>query len=395
MSLSLCFAFLSVASAVYYAWFISIAYRGLRRLRSAPPSGATVHRVSVLVPARNEESNIGACLTALRAQDYPRDLLEIIVIDDGSTDRTSDIVKSHAEHDPRIRLLHLEPETRLVASTKRGRKPEALATAIREARGSVIITTDADCVAPSSWVRTMIRHIDAGAAYVVGPVLEQGGENAFTRLRALEVLGGMAVTAGRIGIGRPINGHGGNTAFLREIYDRTGGFDFGAVKSDEETMMHRIVDQHLGRVWFAATPNARVRTASPESLGGFWNQRMRWGSMHRHFADRKTLIQLAVLYLSILFPLIGLLLGLQDRTILFASIFALLSKMCIDVLTLRSGARLFGERVPFGTFLLGESLHSLYIVIFGAVAQFARYRWKDRTVLAFKPVGNASEKEPR
>ena len=63
--------------------------------------------ISVLVPARNEEANIAACLESLRRQDYPN--YEILVLDDSSTDRTAAIVESIAAVDRRVRLLHGDP----------------------------------------------------------------------------------------------------------------------------------------------------------------------------------------------------------------------------------------------------------------------------------------------
>ncbi len=376
------FEILVLLSACYYVWFISIAYRGLRHLQKPVPLSTPSRKVTVLVPARNEEAVIGTCLAALKRQDYPEALMEVIVIDDGSSDRTSAIVQEHRSDDDRFRLVKIEREQQLVPSTKRGRKPEALAAGLRASTGEVIITTDADCVHPSPWVRSMVARIDAGGVYVVGPVLEEEGPNVLTRLRALEVLGGMAITAGRIGVGRPINGHGGNTAFLKRLYEESGGFDFGAVKSDEETLMHRVVERGLGRVTFAATPDARVQTASPPTLGGFWNQRMRWGSMHRHFADKRILAQLAVLYVSILIPLVALLASPFVPSLFTSAIIAFGAKVSVDLLTLRLGAKLFGVQFSIPIFLLGQLFHSAYIVLFGAIAQFARYRWKDRTVLA-------------
>ncbi len=82
----------------------------LRMLEQAAPRGegpAAIRPVSVLVPARNEARNIRRCLRSLLAQDYP--LLEVLVLDDGSTDATADIVAEMAQEDQRLRLIHGQP----------------------------------------------------------------------------------------------------------------------------------------------------------------------------------------------------------------------------------------------------------------------------------------------
>jgi len=77
--------------------------RTLRRAKSDVELPEPAPLISVLIPARNEEDNIGTCLESLRRQDYPN--YEILVLDDSSTDRTADIVASIAAEDPRVKLL--------------------------------------------------------------------------------------------------------------------------------------------------------------------------------------------------------------------------------------------------------------------------------------------------
>ena len=99
-------------------------------------------RVSVLIPARNEADNILNCLEGLLRQDFPSDLLEIIVIDDHSTDATAGLVSGLST--PNLRLLQQ-------SGSAQGKKA-ALAYGIREASGTLIMTTDADCTHPVDWV---------------------------------------------------------------------------------------------------------------------------------------------------------------------------------------------------------------------------------------------------
>ena len=121
-------------------------------VRGAIPDPAPL--ISVLVPARNEESNIGTCLDSLRRQDYPE--FEILVLDDSSTDGTAEIAARAAAEDPRVRLLHGEPLPPGWAG-----KPFACHQLAQEARGSWLLFTDADTVhAPA-----VLSHVLSVALY--------------------------------------------------------------------------------------------------------------------------------------------------------------------------------------------------------------------------------------
>lgn len=90
-----------------FLWLVSLSnLRGLRKLHRYPPTPDTPP-VSILVPARNEESNIGPCVLSLLAQDYPN--YEVLVLDDASTDHTGEILADLARSHPKLRLLQGRP----------------------------------------------------------------------------------------------------------------------------------------------------------------------------------------------------------------------------------------------------------------------------------------------
>jgi chlorobactene glucosyltransferase len=95
------------------AWLIAraVTQRGcLPRLeRTSPPGGDDAPRITVILPARDEETNIGHCLESLLAQDYPQNRLSVLVVDDQSVDSTAVIVRSLSERHPRITLINSPP----------------------------------------------------------------------------------------------------------------------------------------------------------------------------------------------------------------------------------------------------------------------------------------------
>lgn len=105
-------------------------------------------RVTILVPARNEESDIGRCLQAALAQDYERRSLEVVVVDGGSTDRTAEIANRHLEGSGiDWRVVHNEP----------GTTPCNLNAGLRAASGAVLCRVDARSIVPPDYVRRCVE----------------------------------------------------------------------------------------------------------------------------------------------------------------------------------------------------------------------------------------------
>ena len=138
-----------VVATVIYLGLLIILNAGLGKLPDYVNTNTP--KVSVLIPSRDEERNIAPCLEAVLAQDYPKDLLEIIVINDRSTDATASIVRRYQQTDSRIHLIEAGSNTEGL-----GPKKNALQSGIRASTGSIIITTDADCTPPEKWISTMV-----------------------------------------------------------------------------------------------------------------------------------------------------------------------------------------------------------------------------------------------
>ncbi|RLB08883.1 MAG: glycosyltransferase family 2 protein [Deltaproteobacteria bacterium] len=117
--------------------------------------------VTILIAAYNEERDIEATVCNKLEQDYPPDLLEVIVISDGSTDKTDEIVNSI--EDPRVRLLRQEP---------RAGKTSALNMAVPHARGEILVFSDANSISAPDALSKLIQNFnDPGIGYVTGKMV--------------------------------------------------------------------------------------------------------------------------------------------------------------------------------------------------------------------------------
>jgi cellulose synthase/poly-beta-1,6-N-acetylglucosamine synthase-like glycosyltransferase len=124
--------------------------------------------VSIIVPAHNEENAIGAKIENLLAQDYPKDRLEILIGSDGSTDRTEEIVRAHANS-----------SVKLVASAQQCGKSAIQNLLVRESAGEALIFTDADCMLAPDAVRQLVNDFADSRVGLVTckPVYSNGEKN--------------------------------------------------------------------------------------------------------------------------------------------------------------------------------------------------------------------------
>ncbi len=120
----------------------------------------SVPLVSVIVPCRNEGKWIAACLDSILGNDYPRQQLEVLVVDGMSSDETRSVVRRYAASDPCIRLL----------DNARQITPVALNIGIAAARGKVILRMDAHVDYPADYVRSLVRLLEEKGADNVGGV---------------------------------------------------------------------------------------------------------------------------------------------------------------------------------------------------------------------------------
>jgi len=145
--------------ALFYGVLMGIYRYGWNHLKEYDPDLQHVHEdvhVSVIIPARNEAAHIQSCLHAICRQHYPPDKMEILVVDDDSTDDTAQRVREIK--DLRIRLLHVSDYVSH-ESRQRAPKKKAIELGVAHAHGELIITTDADCIAEPDWIKLLFHFI--------------------------------------------------------------------------------------------------------------------------------------------------------------------------------------------------------------------------------------------
>jgi cellulose synthase/poly-beta-1,6-N-acetylglucosamine synthase-like glycosyltransferase/peptidoglycan/xylan/chitin deacetylase (PgdA/CDA1 family)/spore germination protein YaaH len=238
-------------------------FNRMRERRRVPPElGEHPPLVSVLIPAYNEERVIASSIRQILKSRYAN--LEVIVVDDGSTDATSAVVREHYANEPRVRLLTIP----------NGGKAHAVNTALRESNGDVVVALDADTQFEPTTIPRLVRwFIDPAVGAVAGNAKVGNRINLITvwqaleyitaqnlERRALAALGAITVVPGAVG------------AWRRTALEQLGGFPADTLAEDQDLT---IAVQKAGfKTLFDA--EAIAWTEAPDTAAGLARQRFRW-----------------------------------------------------------------------------------------------------------------------
>ena len=246
----------------------------------------------------------------------------------------------------------------------------------------IILLTDADCIAPRSWIRSMVACFDAKTRFVAGPVAYSSGRTWLGRILELELLGLATIGGGAIALGRPNMCNGANIGFRRTTFLDMGGYTGTdrLTSGDDELLMHKIARAHAGAVGFCPDPNALVETALPESLPELFQQRKRWASKGLRYDDKGITLLALIVYLFNVALLVSLAAGLFGAAIWTALAIATLLKLGAEGWLFWTACRRFGRMYLLPGLVSGQLFEVPYVVVVGAAGAAGGYHWKGRDI---------------
>jgi glycosyltransferase involved in cell wall biosynthesis len=232
----------------------------------------TLPRVSVIMPIRNEERFIARSLGAVLEQEYPAELLEVLLVDGMSTDETRTVAhriaaEQSSDHHMPVTLLD-NPAQHVSAAFNRG---------LREARGEIVIIVGGHCEIAPDYVRRCVETLERTGAACVGGPMQTIGETGVARTIALAQSTPFGVGGVAFRIGRAQPGYVDTVAFgayRREVFDRIGGFDEELVRNQDDEFNFRLT-QSGGKIWLDPTIGSRYYSRA--SLRGLWRQYYQYG----------------------------------------------------------------------------------------------------------------------
>lgn len=362
---------------LHYLFFLQRIFRGLKNITLPTSEKLPYEFVSVIIPFRNEEENILANLKSIESQSYPTEKYELIYVDDTSEDNSLELLKNNIKKN-NIRLLSVPKDF-----SKNAHKKRAVRYGIENAKGMIIVTTDADCIHDEEWLKSLVLSFDSVTGFVSGPVEFETDNGLFSEFQKLEFAGLVLCGAGLIGAGHPTICNAANIAYRKKVFDGVSGFkdQMNLSSGDDELLMQKIAKDSDFKVKFCIDKKAIVKTSVNKTFGDFYQQRKRWASKGLFYSDKTLVLKLILIYLFYVGLVVQIFLGLFYYPYFIVSFFiSIILKVIFELRILVKGKTIIFSDLKLKHLLAVEILQIPYVIVTGLVGAFGNYLWKARKV---------------
>ena len=351
-----------------YVLFLSAFILGFGRMKAKNKTYLNPKTsFSIVVPFRNEAENLPQLLHSISLLNYPNDLFEVLLVDDESEEEFS--------------ITNYEFSIKVIQNKRSSNSPkkDAINTAIDIAKNDWIITTDADCMVPSNWLKIINSYILTAqkrmVASGVGLIEEKGFLHHFQHLDFLSLQG---VTIGSFGIGKPFMCNGANFAYEKVFFKELNGFEGNSeiASGDDVFLLHKALQFNAKNVGFCTDKESIVGTKSVSSWKELFFQRVRWASKSSAYVDWFSKSLAIVVFLTNLFLVIcfGLwvigLFSYEDLLFYFGI------KFFVDFIMIMKSANFINQPVRY--VLISSFIYPFFTSAVALYSLFGKYTWKGR-----------------
>jgi len=360
---------------INYILFLLAILSGLKNVSTRKEEKISEEFVSVIIPFRNESENILKSLKSLTEQDYPIEKYEVIYVNDSSTDDS--LSKIVATKKP----SHFSVISLSDFSSVKAFKKKAVSFGIENARGSIIVTTDADCIHSRGWLRELLSNFDCHTGFISGPVGFESGKNIFSKIQALEFAGLIICGAGLIGKGKPTICNGANLAFRKSVFKQLNGYSdqMHLSSGEDELLMQKISAETDYNVKFCWSKDAVVFTHPNKNINDFFQQRKRWASKGLFYKNNVLIFRLILIYLFYFSIFVQILLSIFSSNLFFVSLaVCLISKFILEHKIVKQGTYFLFDRSLLKYFFVSEIFQIFYLIISGVSGVIGSFKWKER-----------------
>ena len=358
---------LSVVFIIYILFIGQLIYGFNRMKRFTKKDTIPTTTFSIVVPFRNEAENLPKLLHAISNLNYPKQLFEVLLVDDDSEEVFS----------PRFAVFSLQ----VIKNERKSNSPkkDAIETAIELAKNDWIITTDADCLVQKDWLNSFdqliqekdLKMIASGVCYVP----KNGFLQAFQTLDFLSLQG---ATIGSFGIHKPFMCNGANFAYAKTFFKELNGFQGNETiaSGDDVFLLQKAIISAPKKVGFLYAKESIVATKAVESWSELFQQRVRWASKSTGYSSVYGKLVALVVFVGNLAWILSFILWLigtlnQNSFMLFLTL-----KFLIDFILLYKTANFFESKLQY--VLASSLLYPFFSVSVAIYSLFGTYSWKGR-----------------
>jgi len=357
-------------SSFIYLCFVLFFILGIFRL--SKKTNNEIQDISVIIAARNEEKYLPELLKILQNQNYPTINYEVIVVDDRSEDATFQIVKNFQKSFPNLKLVIIEKE-----SDELFGKKNAVNFAIKQAEFEILAFTDADCLPPHNWLKSINSYFTDEVDFLAGfsPLIQK---NRFiSMLKNLERASIFAITAGSFGWNWGVTCTGRNMIYRKSIFEKVNGFaGIGHLKSGDDDLLLQKMSKHIRKMNFMFSQDSIVKSFDKDHPTEHIDLETRRASKWKYYPISIKILTLFFLFYYLVFALSFVMLILGNISILqFVELF--LIKIVPEFLLLITFLAKIKQIKIMQTFPLAEILYIPYFIYFALKGTLGTYKWKE------------------
>jgi glycosyltransferase involved in cell wall biosynthesis len=330
---------------------------------------------SIVIPFRDEAERLPKLLASISNIDYTVSQFEIIFMNDGSIDNSEALIESH--------FINTDITYRIIQNNRQSNSPkkDAITIAIQHANHDWIITSDADCILPKTWLKAFDAFIESRTPnMIVAPVTYKNDRSFLHYFQILDFWSLQTVTIGAFGLKTPFLCNGANLAFTKNAFHTLDGYigNDSIASGDDIFLMEKLLENSPESVAYLKSRDAIVTTYSESTWTKLYNQRLRWAAKTSGYARVfPKLIGLLVLLTnsSIIIMAVLYLIGLLALSI-FCFLFLL--KIVVDYWAISKSARFFNTKKPLYYYPLSTLCYPIFSSVIACNSLFFKYKWKGR-----------------
>lgn len=358
---------LGIVFLIYILFIGQLIYGCNRMKRFSRKEFTPKTSFTIVVPFRNEKENLPNLLHSISLLNYPKELVEIILVDDDSEEVFS--------------VQDLVFSMKVIKNERKSNSPkkDAIETAIQVAKNDWIITTDADCLVQKNWLTNFDQYIQENEVEMVASGVCYVPKNSFlSAFQNLDFLSLQGATIGSFGIEKPFICNGANFAYSKHFFKELNGFQGNETiaSGDDVFLLQKAISVTPKKVGFLLDKESIVATKPVENWTELFHQRVRWASKSTGYSSFYGKLLAIVVFGGNLVWIVSFLLWLisvldQNIFMLFVTL-----KFLIDFILIYKTANFFESKLQY--VLASSLLYPFFSVSVAVYSLFGKYNWKGR-----------------
>jgi biofilm PGA synthesis N-glycosyltransferase PgaC len=328
--------------------------------------------VTIIICARNEEKNIVACLSSILAQDYDLSKIQILLVNDASSDQTLILAENILSNSG---ILY-----NVITNNAQLGKKQNISNAIPQAKHELIVTRDADTVTQSpKWLRSITGFYSATQSdLIIGPVSIYDSRSFLSAMQAIENNVLTVLSSGSAFFKKPFLCSGANLAFTKTTFARTNGYaSHISIPSGDDVLFLEDVKKIPGvRINYLKSQDAIVNTFAARSVRELFSQKMRWAGKFKYNRNGvNTFLAFLVFAVNALF-LLCLYRFIAEQNSAGDYFLFIILKLCIDILLLLLASSFIKNKYLAWFVLPVAFIYPFYASAISIASVIVKPKWK-------------------